>query len=347
MKHVFYVHSAITYLVAMRVIAYEQLQPNECVLLLSRGFIPPASNTVQVRVFPFVNYPNSSFAVTWRVWSLWHKIDTLDRLLDEATHAQPFVLYVPHAAMTYFYLMVSHPLCRGYSFIEEGTLSYYPPHHSLSRNTNVWWKRWAYWFLYKQRGVPPVKPFFRLDLPTYRHAYGMTEHTFPQFGGRRTIGLVFSPQIGLYPANIHHVLVFDALVEYGIVPIHTVQYALTQLMQYLQHTHPSSTLHIKFHPEQHRQPQAKAQWLAFFAQYPAVSIEELATTVVLEDLAASCPTCTFYVWVSSVGLYAALAGNPVYSLAGYVADQYPQFQHTLHSLPPIYKKQIPMGLPSS
>ena len=93
MRHLFLIHSAITYLVARATMRHEELDAAACAYVLLRGFQPDPDDPVRARL---VLADNVTVPLTWRVGSVWGRIAALDRQVAALTAGAPFALYVPH-----------------------------------------------------------------------------------------------------------------------------------------------------------------------------------------------------------------------------------------------------------
>ena len=117
MKHIFTVHSTITFLVAYSTIKHLDLKKDE-VLLISQKYKIPISdydvipcfhearnNTIYKKLI-FFNVPRS-----------------FDSYINEYLEGQDFIAYVD--LMSYYQkILITHPNCRAFHFIEEGNSTY-------------------------------------------------------------------------------------------------------------------------------------------------------------------------------------------------------------------------------
>lgn len=116
MKHLFTIHSPLTFLVAFAVIEHLKLDRKD-VILLSQGY--------QVPVAGFQVEP--AFQDKYSKW--YQKLQTLnfpksyDRYIDQLTEGQAFTTYVDLMAY-YQKVLVTHPQCQAFHFLEEGNSAY-------------------------------------------------------------------------------------------------------------------------------------------------------------------------------------------------------------------------------
>jgi len=116
MKHIFTIHSSLTFLVAYVIIEYLQLK-KDSIILISSNYIPPID---RYRVVPSFSEINTGFL---------KKIRTLnvpknhDRYIDKITNEDTFTAYID--LMSYYQkILVTHKNCKRFHFFEEGNSAY-------------------------------------------------------------------------------------------------------------------------------------------------------------------------------------------------------------------------------
>jgi hypothetical protein len=127
MRHLFYIHSYITYIVAMSVIAELELDHNDVCFIYGRGFQFQEVHTIQVTRLPeslmqlsaISSYGERFLFVRKR--RLLHKLDSL---IHEATRGNNFIAYLPLAKNFMMQLIATHANCRDVAYLEEGLLTY-------------------------------------------------------------------------------------------------------------------------------------------------------------------------------------------------------------------------------
>lgn len=114
MKHIFVVHSNITYLAALGVIALKELSPGD-VMIVSQHYVRAHPiEVVRLKLF------SKNILRPRRFFNFAHQID---RLIEKFTCGTPFELYIP--AMTKpAKVVATNSLCARINFIEEGMGSY-------------------------------------------------------------------------------------------------------------------------------------------------------------------------------------------------------------------------------
>lgn len=119
MKHIFSVHSPITYFCAANVVLHEGLK-KEDVIFLYTSFSPPNNLGIPVPSFYTVN---QTFFKKLKTFNL---VKSYDKYLDRIISGDQFQAYID-LAHYYQKLLITHSHCAGFHFIEEGTASYIAP----------------------------------------------------------------------------------------------------------------------------------------------------------------------------------------------------------------------------
>lgn len=116
MKHVFSVHSPITFLVAHAVIEHLNLELHDIIILANNYDVPLKKYNV---------YPSLS-SLNWSKTTKLLKMNMPvreDKYISEVTGGEEFVAYID--VMSYHQrVVITHPLCKSFNFIEEGNASY-------------------------------------------------------------------------------------------------------------------------------------------------------------------------------------------------------------------------------
>lgn len=122
MKHIFAVHSPVTYLVAISVAESMKL-PSSDVLLMCDGFLNKDTRYVTVDVSAYYKRsdPVSRFFFLIRYFN---KASLLDTLINNFIAGDTFIAYVPVLRFNEK-VLITHKQCVGFNFIEEGLAHYY------------------------------------------------------------------------------------------------------------------------------------------------------------------------------------------------------------------------------
>lgn len=125
MKHLFYVHSYVTYLVALGVIDYYRIDDKDvCIFcarfnLLQTRFRCISVDTNFKQLFGLPAYGTRFLYIKKRV-----EIFKLDAFIKDITEGSEFICYLPSDGHYLQQLIGSHKLCNQVHYIEEGLFSY-------------------------------------------------------------------------------------------------------------------------------------------------------------------------------------------------------------------------------
>ena len=344
MKHLFYVHSYITYFVSLEVIKYKQLNHADCVFMYGRGFRPAMAGAVSLEVdLPFTHYPQSSFPIERQFWKSWTKLATFDKYIRGLTQDLVFHIYTNQTGLDFIRLFISHRNCRGFSFIEEGLYSYY-----------------SFDFINTELCPPVGKPsfFYRLLIllnyvgrleqqkyfltSGYAAVYGISTKAFPDFRNRNIMPFPFNKVANESTAAATAVLVLDSFLEYGIITWKQFEKALEEIFQYLQEKGYKKLL-IRFHPKQYEDAAQLSRSKNLIDKFKKnITVVEVTQDQSLEELASDpgVKNLSFYVFLSSAALYAALCGRKAYSFALFLAEDDATYRQCVDEVPRIFKDLV-------
>ncbi len=331
MKHVFLVHSGITEFVAQAVGRQQRISREDSFFLCSRGHVPadaaarwtPIDYRHNPESFPSRANPLRSRALRRR----------FDRAVAEWAGGERFVFYTPQTSQRFMQLLMSHPLCAGFSFIEEGLGSYKTreevdraePPRQLSR-----WDQVCF-------GARLRDGHFFAD--GHRQAFGIRDEVFPGFAGRVILDGVFDRVAAGLPEDVECVLVLSGLPAYGLLDLGDETRALERALDDCQ-ARGIRRIHYRFHPAFTGSPLV-APYRALFARHAErFTFAELPSRVVLEAMRPSDGGLVVLTNVSSIAIYAARNGCSVLSYARYVAVENPPFGETIADLPDVFHRSV-------
>src|SRR5215217_871201 len=125
MKHLFYIHSHITFLASIKSINFLKLDYTDCVFIIHRGKIDDYKfSKVKMVEFIYNHHNIETYTISKKFWKNWKKLDKLDEFINIAISNNYFTFYTPHTYASFLALIVTHKKCKGYNIIEEGLGSY-------------------------------------------------------------------------------------------------------------------------------------------------------------------------------------------------------------------------------
>lgn len=337
MKHIFFVHSHITYLVSLSVIKHESIDKSNCIFLMDRGYKKNNSDIVCYD-FPFQTYPEY-FILHFFFWKGLKKLANLDNFISKICR-EKFIIYFPETEYGFFGLIISNKNCEGFNIIEEGLAAYweksiFDKEHPVNK-INKGQKILAF-FNYLGR-ISTHICFFD---DRYQKIYCISNFAFRGYERRVVLSLSYgiasnSVVDAFSRANI---LVFDAVVEYSVVKLEIFLSALDVFLNTLS-SNGVSSMYFKFHPQQYVNTECSKHIRNIFDSFNTlIDFKEIPSDLCLEEIAIQAKP-NFYINVSSVGLYACFFGCTVYSYAEFIADNEPTYREKIQKLPDIFHKKI-------
>ncbi|OKL39155.1 polysialyltransferase family glycosyltransferase [Pontibacter flavimaris] len=344
MKHIFYIHSYITYFVSLQVIKYLNLEVQHCVFLYGREF-KPELNELAVPEYdaPFTHHPINSFAVERRFWRSWAKIRRFDAFVEQITQGSRFHFYTNQTGIDFVRLFLKHRKCAGFSILEEGLYSYHTLHEiNLELCPPVGKPSLPFILLHYANFLGRLKlQKLYLD-PSYNNVFGVTEAAFPNFERKVVLPFPFKQVKEEEETDEMAVLVFDSFLEYGTVSFEVFDHALGKAFSYFEQKGIKEVA-VKYHPEQYATIQNLQKAREMINRHKGrAQVQELPKNIALERMASdsSMPKLTFYIFLSSAGLYAALCGRTTKSFAKFIADQDPAYTRRLRMMPKFFKELV-------
>jgi hypothetical protein len=116
MKHIFTVHSPVTFLIAYAVIKKKRIPEND-IIILSSGYRPPIELGYVKSAFQDINQNFFKKIKTWNTPVAY------DKYINRLTEGEEFIAYIDLLAM-YQRILITNPKCKSFNFIEEGSASY-------------------------------------------------------------------------------------------------------------------------------------------------------------------------------------------------------------------------------
>ncbi len=343
MKHLFYIHSYITYFVSLEVIKYKQFNPADCVFMYGRGFSPEDAGSVALEVnIPYEHHPKSSFLIERQFWKSWRKLRSFDAFLGKLTSGTGFHLYTNQTGIDFIRLFMSHRNCQGFSFIEEGLYSYYSfkfINHTLCPpigKPNLNYKLLT-WLNFGGR----LKQQRYFLAPDYSAVYGIHADVFPEFRNRNIMPFPFG-SVNDVGETGKAVLILDSFMEYGVVTWGAFEKALTKAFDHF-HNQNVKELLIRFHPKQYENSVLLQQLKELITtRQKDIAVVEIAQKESMELLAGnpSYKELRFYVFLSSAALYAALCGRKAYSFAPFLAEEDALYRQRVSEVPKIFRDMV-------
>ncbi len=345
MKHLFFIHSHITFIISSKIIKYLNLDSNDCVFLIHRSKIEDYKVIgVKMILFPKYFYESQYFDVHKKFWHNWRKLSVLDDFINCITENKIFTFYTPQTNQNFLSLIISHQRCSSYNIIEEGSGSYLNLKQLKEVHPKVDFSYFfrLLWILNFKNRIKINRSFIEAK---YKYAFGLSAASFPDLDRKIILGLPTASDFVLVNVinnktdEYKNILVFDALVEICWLDSGTLLLSTLYLINKLKNNG-ETVLHVKFHPAQYNNSVTVTLLTNLFKQIDGFEVLEIPSGVSLEELAFKNENLAFYIFVSSVGIYASLYGRTVYSLFEFAESLYPSLSKKKELLPYILKEKV-------
>lgn len=340
MKYFFTIHSHITFLSALAVIKYDNLNEKNVVFICSSKYMPPLKKESEIKII-------KSFDQVERNYNFFEKIKNInysrgcDLFINRLSENQKFVAYIDLMSVFNRFL-VTNLYCEQFHFIEEGSVNYgnFDDFNLLTMDLyDLSWR-----LTYKKNFKEITKSIFRifrgrslriLNLPIQPNCYaffkgvnfyGFSEYTFPNIPANKKRITSFSSVKNEFRKDSRSYKDLDnsfiwigdtAFTFYKISEKHfedALQKVLTNLKSET-HTH----IFIKY-----RGPESKKERMITEEAFKKNNfvINYIDENVVVEDIFMNYSNLKVIGNVSSLLIYAKLMGHSVFSIFKYIPDQY-------------------------
>ena len=329
MKHIFTIHSPITYFCAANVVLREELA-KEDVIFLYTGFVPLAELGLPVPSFYTLH---QGIVQKLRTFNL---VNSYDEYIRKITNGKQFQAYID-LAHYYQKILITHESCVAFHFIEEGMSSYIPP-KTLNELTRIELNSGFRFTRYKEKFNALFRILRGYNLKLLALPYFANSFTF--LDGSRYYG--FSPAI--YPGvSDQKKVILDAqhvhiqkqentqssqlsnaivLIEESYFQVYNIQnaditYCLEQSLQNLKRELTSRPVFIKLRPGQ---KERDSIWKQYLVKHQIAS-QVLPGDLVLEELLIDSKHCKVVGTISALLYYASIFGHDSFSNYNFIPNR--------------------------
>jgi len=326
MKHLFFVHSHITFLVANRYLLDQKIEPDDALFVLSARYpnLPANYSNYHTLLYPngfFENGSSRVFEKTNLVLGL-KNIKWVENYLNSHFANDKFILYLINTGSDIHSTIVTMHNCAGYYIMEEGASSY-SSKHNIEKLFGSTGQRVLFKIL---KHVPLAKRFFALKdsiISTNNSKFLGTIATSPKaFPDTDSNHIVVSNPFDSVHLEIEPdaVLSIDASLYLSFKEVFP-QEIFTFLSSYFSKNH-FSNIAYKFHPCYYSNIGLIEKYRSGIKEiFPASSVE-LPVDCILENV-LNTYSATFVSDFSTIGIYASNFGRTCISYANIVPILYP------------------------
>lgn len=314
MKYVFAVTSHLTFYLTHRIVAQDEIKPDDCILFLVRGYGIPQKYDKQ-----YPNQIHTSYNVTedkGRVFAgvrfdrTNRNICEFDQLVDGYLHGENFLFYTPVCSNDICSLMVTKRNCVGYYVIEDGLASY--------RNYNPQTFTGIRYLVYKcilntlfHRIYAVKNHFITAEHPKFRGCIASSPKCFPLH--QKCLRVIGMPFVG-EPIDIKPdvIISIDPLFLFvDISKVKEVYESVAKFMENKDYKVKTFKMHPRFNAES--MSDVRSEYIKVLQDVFGDNLMELPADTVLENV-LSYYKCDFYSCNSSTSIYASQAGANCYSI---------------------------------
>lgn len=309
-KHIFYIHSNITQLVAEAYILKYNLNEDSHIIYPKR--YKPKTN-LNADYFPYFdelytyNIPGNNFLRKKK------QCKEILGFISRINNGSKFIFYIPHLNINTLRVVISHPECIDFMYLEEGILSY-----SILDDINFFMPSKKFTFFQSLGfGFSMQTAFPDLN----RTGICLNSNAFPFLRNkiileRNIIELLLQSKEQYKNINFDNqaILVFDSSVENKMVTIQEYLCSIIDSICFIQNRG-IKKLYYKFHPDQ-----LLFDFYKYFKYYLesgvfSIEVEEIPQETSLELVFMSAKNITVLHTMSSLGYYANVFGHFTFSNA--------------------------------
>lgn len=332
MKHVFYVHSGITFVVSLATIEHLKLKPDQVLIILCRDIrigkdypvLKLTPEEEQIQLIPSYG----SKEVLRKIGILWK----LDQKISRFVNHTGFTLYLPSEKNYLMQFLQTHSLCKKRNFIEEGILTYQLEFKKVTALRNGFKDNLRHilrfpFHLFRSSVGQASLPIALKDFNVYVATRKARELLKSFHAEQVDVNRILKTQTDESP-RVSNLYIFDAVVEMGLsdhIPF------MESLETFISTQVPRKNLHVKFHPFQ----KDNAVYQALFDKYE-IEYTILGSEVIPEMIIAQSSSMVVYGLASSVLFYAHEIGHQVFSFSPILAEADPKYKTYLVNSTPSF-----------
>lgn len=292
MKHVFLIHSHITFLVSMGTIELLRIDPKDIIFLYGRNYniscvsIPYKTIDISNIYKPFANF-NWSFSIQNQY------INTIDTFVSTYISV-PYYLYIPHTAFAIFQILLTNELCKGLNLIQEGAVTYFKRNFKLKiflKNISTIVNRKRIWF--QCNWNIPNRFYFEKEVV---RTFACSKNYYKSLrSAQNYIINIPQYQLTIKINSFYPIFVFETAVEVHLIEKEIYMNACKKMIAECA----ENNNYIKFHPNQNEENKELIR--SFFGKK---SFQELPMDVPFELILSSYKNLTVCGFTSSLMFFA-------------------------------------------
>ena len=318
MKHLFHVHSHITFLVSKQYILDKGINPDDCLLLCSRNYVPRYE--YQQIIKNIRKYPQEVFGSRKEDLSLLKNLfngfvglHILEDFIADYCQQDEFFFYTFSTYSHMCSIIVTMQKCMGYYLIEEGSSSYADDKcvkQSLGKRNLIFQSLLVHvfprFYLLKDHHYSTASRKFKGVITTSEKALCKLK------GDHIIISNPFGKQKLPYSPTI--ILSVDASLYLCQMNMEHIEAIMNRIYQFVNQKYKNPIIAYKMHPMIVKDPFSNTIRNVLLKAFEAFRVEELPNDTAIEDVLNEYH-CDFFSDWSSVAIYANQMGCKCYSYA--------------------------------
>lgn len=307
MLHIFWIHSHITWLVTKGIIEKYGLDKAHIRLLLVRNY-----HSEDILFGDLESLEVDSIYLYKGIRNLKETKLAIKCFEDDFlnfTENKDFKFYIPQSKIDKVSILINLKTCQSFHYIEEGTASYMESYITELESSKTKLRRAL--FGLKALETSLDRNYFLPKHPKLESYFVSNKEAFTFVDKAKVINLhLFDKYLKNTPSEFDYIIAFDALAVFGMLSMDDFTTLIKTVLFPFLHTEKAQCIAFKFHPSQ---SETERKQLLELIENQTLTFKELPNSFVLESYLMT-HKVNIINMVSSVGLYAVLSGNKVFSL---------------------------------
>jgi len=339
MKHIFTIHSHITFLSALATVEYNQLDKNDVIFICNK-YNPPIKQESKIELVKSFDEVESNYSI-WQRLTNFNYGNGCDKFISNLIKKIDYVAYIDLMSMFNRFL-VTNKQCKQFHFIEEGSANYadFDSFRMLTADLDMFHWRVSYnkhlkeillsvYRMLRGRSLRilnlPIQPniyaFFKEV-----NFYGFSEYSFPNIPKNKKIIITFSSikselnQKSELDENLNNSFIWVGDAGYNLYGISKDHFrnALSKLLLEIDKSK-SNKVYIKYRGLETEEERKIIE--SVFKKYN-FTIHFIPEDAVVEYIFMNYKNLTVLGNSSSLLIYAKILGHDVYSIFPYIPNVY-------------------------
>lgn len=323
LKHIFYIHSQICFIISKHIIELNKINIKDVIFISNRGFSFQKNNSFKTIAAEQIT--NGPVVLQWNILKSAIECIRFDKKINNITKNKSYYTYIPQTTIGFVELLITHKNCAGFYYVEEGHSSY----ESLSNINSMHYNTKTIPIIIKRLGwLNRIKNNNFFEIEKCKALYCTSKIAFP--GARKKIVLdeIFKKQKNIFETNTEKKFycAFDAISVYNndLQSAHIIAF-LIAIKKYIKNNNITKII-IKYHPEQLINNE--------YTLFEKIINKELNGIIEIDSFPPNCSlelqlmeenNADILILSSSIGMYAQRMGHTVYTFFNIFKELVPDY----------------------